>query len=637
MQWICHYSICAVFISGIVCVFYYYRKNYPSFSGLVYGILLLTSLFSAIFDTISIYTLSFPYSIPVWLNYIINIIYLLCFNATGIIYHIYVLSVSRPHTPFLRRDKILLLVLSLADIFLIATTPFTHWIIYFDENRVYCDGPLKIILFLTAFFVLFRSLYITIRYRKCLSKVQILSVYFFTIANIIAVIIQLLNPVILIADFTVSLATLLIYLALQNPDDYIDHLVQTFNQEAFIKTVSSRLEADEAFTLLCIELDDFKFINETLGIANGNNLLCSVASFLKKETSLYQVYRLEGVRFSILLSYKDPQADALLEAIQKRFSVPFETEGVEVTLTPLTCCIHCPEHASCTEDVLDAIDYSLAEAKVIGKEQTVYADEDTLARKKRDDAIQHILKRAIKNEEFEVYYQPIYSPYDRQFISAEALIRLNDPELGFISPDEFIPIAEQNGTILQIGKLVFEKVCQMISSSEIWKFGIHYIEVNLSTVQCMQEGLAQELIQIMDQYHVPYFMINLEITETAAYHSREQLLSNMKQLIDKGVSFSLDDYGTGFANMDYIVSFPFKIIKIDKSIVWSAMKTRRAGIVFQHIVQLIKDLNLEIVAEGVETIGHVNVLSAAGVNFLQGYYYSRPVPEETFLGIIKNQ
>lgn len=217
------------------------------------------------------------------------------------------------------------------------------------------------------------------------------------------------------------------------------------------------------------------------------------------------------------------------------------------------------------------------------------------------------------------------------------MIRLNDPELGFISPDEFIPIAEQNGTILQIGKLVFEKVCQMISSSEIWKFGIHYIEVNLSTVQCMQEGLAQELIQIMDQYHVPYFMINLEITETAAYHSREQLLSNMKQLIDKGVSFSLDDYGTGFANMDYIVSFPFKIIKIDKSIVWSAMKTRRAGIVFQHIVQLIKDLNLEIVAEGVETIGHVNVLSAAGVNFLQGYYYSGPVPEETFLGIIKNQ
>lgn len=636
MQWICHYSICAVFISGIVCVFYYNRKNYPSFSGRVYGILLFTSLFSALFDTVSIYTLSYPHSVPVWLNYIINIIYLLCFNATGIIYHIYVLSVSRTHTPFLRGDKILLLILSLTDILLITTTPFTHWIIYFDQDRVYCDGPFKIVLFLIAFVVLFRSLYITIRYSKCLSRTQVLSVYFFTAANIIAVVIQLLYPPMLVADFTVSLAVLLIYLALQNPDDYIDHFVQTFNREAFIKTVTSRLQTGAAFTLVCLEVDDFKFLNDTLGIANGYNLLCSVAAFLKKETSQYQVYRLEGARFAVLLSHQSPQTDKLLDAVQKRFSMPFETDGVELILIPLSCCVHCPENASCTEDVLDAADYSLAEARVLGKAQTVYADEDTLAGKKRETAIQHILKRAIMNKEFEVYYQPIYSPYDRQFISAEALIRLNDPELGFIPPDEFIPIAEQNGTILQIGKLVLEKVCQMISTTQIWKYGIQYIEVNLSIVQCMQEGLAQELIQIMDQYHVPYFMINLEITETAAYHSRDQLLANMKLLIDKGVSFSLDDYGTGFANMDYIVSFPFKIIKIDKSIVWSAMKTRRAGIVFQHIVQLIKDLNLEIVAEGVETVGHVNVLSAAGVNFLQGYYYSRPVPAEEFLKIIQS-
>lgn len=635
MQWISHYSMCAIFILGIVCALYYYRKNYPSLPNRIYGILLWSSLTAAVFNLMNIYTISNPYAIPVWFNYIISVGYLFFFNATGIIFLVYILSVCREHTPFLKQDKMLILIMALADAFLILTTPFTNWIIYFDENRVYHSGPLKPIIYIAAFIVLFKSLYTTIRYRKALSSIQILSVYLFVLSNAAAVIVQVFYPAVLVSDFTVSLSMLMIYLTLQNPNNYLDPLTQAFNRDAFVKIVTSHLNVKESFTLVSLAIDDFQFINDTLGIDNGSNLLQSVAAFLKQETSVYQVYYTNSAQFTILLFKKGKSVPAILTAIRQRFLHPFETDGMEIQLTPLTCCIHCPENASTVEDIFDSIEYSLCEARLLNGERTVYADEDTLARKKRDLAIQHILKRAIKNNGFDVYYQPIFSPYDNRFNSAEALIRLKDPELGFIPPDEFIPLAEQNGTILQIGKIVFEKVCQMISEHELWKYGIQYVEVNLSTVQCMQEGLAKELIEIMDRYHVPYFMINLEITETAAYHSREQLLSNMTQLIDKGVSFSLDDYGTGFANMDYIVSFPFKIIKIDKSIVWSAMRTRRAGIVFQHIVQLIKDLNLEIVAEGVETIGHVNVLSEIGVNFLQGYYYSKPLPEKEFLTLIQ--
>ncbi len=223
---------------------------------------------------------------------------------------------------------------------------------------------------------------------------------------------------------------------------------------------------------------------------------------------------------------------------------------------------------------------------------------------------------------------------DRCFNSAEALIRLHDEELGFISPEDFIPLAEKNGMIFRIGEFVFRSVCKAISEKRLEQYGLEYIEVNLSVAQCMQENLHKTLLAIMDEYHVPYSFINLEITETAVTVSKETLRNNIEYLRKKGVTFSMDDYGTGYSNITNVITYPFHIVKMDKSIVWYAMENDRALSTLKHSINMIKSLNMDIVAEGVETKEQSQALQEMGCDYLQGYYYSKPIPLDAFITFI---
>lgn len=179
--------------------------------------------------------------------------------------------------------------------------------------------------------------------------------------------------------------------------------------------------------------------------------------------------------------------------------------------------------------------------------------------------IDSIIENAITHKLFKVYYQPIYSIKDKHFNSAEALIRLFDDKYGFISPELFIPAAERSGAIHRIGAFVLDEVCRFISSEDFKKLGIDYIEVNLSVAQCMRNDLSEEILDIMKRHNVSSESINLEITETAASYSQENLVENMNELSASGIGFSLDDYGTGYSNMDRVSSMQFDIIKLDAS------------------------------------------------------------------------
>ena len=168
---------------------------------------------------------------------------------------------------------------------------------------------------------------------------------------------------------------------------------------------------------------------------------------------------------------------------------------------------------------------------------------------------------------------------------------------------------------------MFREVCRFIVEEQLLSRGIEYIEVNLSVVQCMQESLYQDLLNVMDEYHLPYPCINLEITETAAVMSHETLMRNMSKLIERGVNFSLDDYGTGFSNTTFVIKYPFRIVKIDKSMVWSAMEDEKAMYALKYTMAMVKAMGMELVAEGVENEEHIRLLTELGCDFFQGYYF----------------
>ena len=299
------------------------------------------------------------------------------------------------------------------------------------------------------------------------------------------------------------------------------------------------------------------------------------------------------------------------------------------------CIIQCPDDAASPEDVIDLISIT-TDSERYGT-AVVYASEINIEHKRRTSYIEYSLRSGLFENRFEVYYQPIYSTKKKKLIGAEALIRLRDEEGQFISPEVFIPIAEKTGTILRIGEFVFESVCKTLSEIDLESCGIEKIDVNLSVAQCMQEILADQLLTIISMYKLPKSIINMEITETAMAHTPEVLLHNIEKLVEAGIEFSLDDYGSGYSNMNYMLTLPFSMIKIDKGIVWSAFSDKRACLALKSTIKMISELGMAVLAEGVETKEQAEWLSELGCDYLQGFYFAKPMPKKDFIELMKKE
>ncbi len=296
--------------------------------------------------------------------------------------------------------------------------------------------------------------------------------------------------------------------------------------------------------------------------------------------------------------------------------------------------IQCPEYAKTPDDLISILYYMADDIVCDGVN---YVDESIISGHKRSYMIEECIKDSLENDGFEVVYQPIYSVKDKAFISGEALVRMpNTGELGFVSPDEFILIAEKRGLIRALGEVVFKKVCQFIEQENLARLGMEYIEVNLSRVQCMDSELPVQLEEIMRLHGVSARQINLEITETAAVESDGMLRSNMFRLRSMGCSFSMDDFGTGYSNLAQMSEVNYDLIKIDKSLIWPCFEENgeKANIILDNIVNMISALGGRIVAEGVETKEQADKLTAMGIDYLQGYYFSRPLNKEDFVKFV---
>ncbi len=253
------------------------------------------------------------------------------------------------------------------------------------------------------------------------------------------------------------------------------------------------------------------------------------------------------------------------------------------------------------------------------------------------ESIQDEITQALAEDRVEVFFQPIYNACSKKFESAEALARIRRADGSLIYPSEFIPVAEDSGTIVALGERVFVKVCKFIASGRMQQAGVKYVEVNLSVLQCEQIDLANRLCSIMKRYHVPSNFINLEITETATLSVKKNLLNNMGSLMEMGCTFSLDDFGKGESNLMYIVEMPVSIVKMDYDLTKAFFQMDRAKHVVKTVVQMAHEMGLHVVSEGVESAEELAALSEIGVDYIQGYYFSKPVPEEEFLKFVEEK
>lgn len=631
MRYIYHYDVAAFFISIVILFNLFVSQRIKTRVSKAFKVLAIDLFLATIFDIITIFTISFYQLCPIWLNYLLNILALLTYNSLPAFYIISIMYSSLPEEQdFTVVQKLFLAIPICAAGFLIITTPFTKAIIYFTAEGQYKIGSAFNTLIVIGFVYLIMVIVYGILKRKTLRTEQTITIIVYTVTTIAALIISNIYISLLVPLFFASLSVLITYLSLDNPSEYTDPIMDIYNKKAFMYTTTDYFNSHKSFIVLGIQLDGISYLNETLGYNNLNKVLVKIAKKVCGLCGKNNVYRLSGSKMAIIIHTDDKNKDDKFLELQLLFSQSIKLSELEISPKVKMATFSCPEAADNFVKLNDLIFDTLNSSELeVGK--IVDGNKKMVEKTRREYELVQILKEALSQNQFEIFYQPIYSVEKKKFTTAEALIRLTNEELGYVSPDEFIPVAERNNLILLIGEFVFRSVCKFIINHKLWEKGIEYIHVNLSAIQCMQEKLHEQLIEIMDFYGLEYKFIELEVTETAAIASSDTLLKNMKFLMEKNINFALDDYGMGYSNTSSILKYPFHTIKLDKSIVWSAVKNEKAQKLLQHTIAMFRDMGIQLVAEGVETSEMAVMLMKMKCDYLQGFLYSKAIKGSAFV------
>lgn len=365
-------------------------------------------------------------------------------------------------------------------------------------------------------------------------------------------------------------------------------------------------------------------------------MLKIIGDTLIRQYSYSRLFYVGQGKFAVLVkNSKEKDIKQIIHNLDVTFQRMWTFNDIKIKLYTQICVVKFPNDAKSPEEYFDIINTVFSSERYT--EPVVFADKIDLNYRHEFIRIEHAVRKGLSERRYEVYYQPIFSAADKRVIGGEALIRLRGDDGNPISPEDFIPIAEKNGTVLRIGEFVLETVFSDLAHIDLEEAGVKKIDINLSVAQCMQEILADQIIGIQTIFNIPNKVINLEITETALAHTPEVMEENIKKLVEAGFEFSLDDYGSGYSNMSYMLNMPFSMIKIDKYIVWSAYKEKRSETALKCTIDMIKKLGMTILAEGVETKEQADWLLALGCDYLQGYYYSKPCPFNEFLPLLKKK
>lgn len=636
MDWIIEFDICALLITGLLLWVIHRRKELPSMRNYTFRLLLTLTLLAAIFDLASIYAIEYATEIPLWLNYVIQLMYSIPFTSIPMLYYLYVISLTIQNR-IITKSRIALIVIPYAiEVLFILTTPLTHWHLYFNDSLQYCHGWAVYVTYALSFFYIVLCFIDISHYKKLLNTMQITAIILICFACATAVLLQLFIGNLLIVCFTVAFCTLFACFTLQSPLRVYNATTGTFTLMSFESSLFSLFRKKKPFTVFCMEPQHYGKLYETLGSAASEELSVAIANSLHELAPKKPLYRLSGLRFALITEQPATELRPLIDGIIARYKNPFKLGGATLSLTPIMCTIQMPEAANYLEDVMNAIHDSLSEAHQIDSEvHLIHAGESALIRRRRESAIGHVLKRAIQKEEFTIHYQPIYSVRERRFVAAEALLRLSEKSLGEISPEEFIPIAEKIGIMPQISRIVIEQVCVFIANNRLWEKGIRHIGINLTSPECLNELLPTEVTRIMDRYHIPCSMINFEVTENATQTNKKLFLENSRQLSGLGTIFTLDAFHTALSKNNVLFEAPFRQIKLSREFLHSSMSNETNRTLLKHTIALLRDLNFEIIAVGIETIEQAEALSVYGCHYYQGFYYSYPLSETELPDIFK--
>lgn len=634
---IIHLDIASLLILAIILISQLSRKMYKGSTNIFFIALIILTFLSSCMDIWAALLDNIGYP-DAGVRILSHSLFLMFYNSIPPFFLMYVLSLSCAWAKVTSHKitQILLIIPYLASIGLIIVNIFTGFI-FSIEDGIYRVNSLSFLLFLMAgIYIVAYTAYI-IRYRKLFTFRKILAMFLMIPITALIVAVRLIYPNTLVMVFANTMCLSLISILIQRPENTIDSITGLNIYNAYADDMKKNYMINNRTAVIMVNTANYDSLYKMLGYDKMMELLQKIARRILDQNGAAKcygtAYYLDRGHFRLVVnSFFLDSADKAAELINDALRKPVKIGKYDLNLIPYVCLVKCPEDITTFPSLMSfGADFH---TRLPYNGEVIRADQSTIKRMMSLlTDVDGIIDRALANHGFHVYYQPIYSVEKKRFISAEALLRLTDEKGGFISPEIFIPAAEKSGAIHKIGDFVLDEVCRFIASDEYRSLGMEYIEINLSVSQCMRHGLSKRILDVMNKYGVSPDQVNLEITETAASYDQSVMSENLADLSAAGLSFSLDDYGTGYSNMYRIAALPLKIVKLDKTFVNN--QTGKMWTILRNTIRMIKDLNMEIVVEGIETEEMLKKFSDLRCDFIQGFYFSKPIPQEDFVKFIQ--
>ncbi len=515
-------------------------------------------------------------------------------------------------------------------------------VFHYSTDGAYERGSLIVVFYIIGLYYMILSVLYLIKIRNTLDKEKLFTLSMIFPLTGAAMLFQYFQPDILMEMFSYSIVAMLINAIILRPEHTIDPLTGANSYRSFTTDIQKYFRSDVPADLIFVRIKNSTALLSILGNEGHQKMQREIAELLrhtdtKKDRNLYHnVYYLYNGLYAVLIDGKKKDEFTRLEArrIYDIMKQPLHSSHLDLDMDASVCTLNIPKDITNWDDLVafaNSFHYNVPDDQVVVLSEI--APEKQFRMKNNID---EIISNGIINHSFVMYYQPIYSIKEKRFTSAEALIRLFDENNGMVSPGIFIPYAEKSGSIHQIGEFVVQDVCRFIATNDMDKLGLRYVEINLSAVQCMRNNIVTKVNSLLTDYKIEPRYVNFEITETASDFVHDTVKTNVLAMHSFGLEFALDDYGTGYSNLQRMMDFPFKLIKLDKSFVdeWEDPTMR---LVIRDTIQMLKDIGKEIVVEGVETKEEAEWFIEQNCDYIQGFYYAKPMPEQEFLNFMREQ
>lgn len=616
---------------------YFERRWYRHPSRRLYSICIILSTAAIVLNILCVAAMSPSLALPTVVHLLLNSCYFMAVvGLSALVGHylaLLVLEHTRDPRPLRYYDRLLVL-LTAVYLGLLLWNLHSGVLFYFDSDGLYYRGPVIYAGYAIMLVELAGLLYFTVRYIKSVSAALLRVMKILPPILLLLLAYQLIYPDVLFNGGLIVAVNIILLFNFQNRCIEQDALTGAGNRRSLYQALTLQLGGQQSFQIIQIALRQFSAVNTSYGHERGDAVICQVVEWLNHLHRQGQVFRPANLQLALLVPYTNAdEAKALRQKLLARFQQPWSQGEINITLRAQFAELICMGQPWNATEILEFLNYSMEAA---GEREDGFAafGEEIYHRIEQRDHTSRLLRTAIAERRVEVWYQPLFHNQTDKFEAAEALLRMRDETGTLLSPAIFIPVAERDGLLADLTDVVLEDTCRLLGSGQLP--GNFSISVNVSMPQFLSDGLVERLSRYQRQYGCRAHQLKLEITEETFADNRADAAARIRQLTAMGIDVCMDDFGTGYSNLSAMLDCCFPVIKIDKSLIDGYPCQDRHARMVDALLKLFHSMDAQVVVEGVETAEQAQALLKQGADWIQGFYYAKPMPREELLELLKH-